>query len=156
MKEHLVAELKQVERFFNNSTSALSESDAGFRPSEGAMSVVNQISHVARTVDWFIDGMQSPMGFDMDFAAHAEEANRVTVLNEARLWFARSIQNAVKAIESMTEEQLRSPLPEGPVMGGAPRLAVVSGIADHTAHHRGALTVYTRLLGKTAPMPYLP
>jgi uncharacterized damage-inducible protein DinB len=25
---------------------------------------------------------------------------------------------------------------------------------EHTAHHRGALTVYSRLLGKVPPMPY--
>ena len=39
-------------------------------------------------------------------------------------------------------------------MGGVPRAAILSGITDHTAHHRGALTVYARLLGKTPPMPY--
>ena len=39
-------------------------------------------------------------------------------------------------------------------MSGAPRLAVVSGIVDHTAHHRGALSVYCRLLNKVPPMPY--
>ena len=39
-------------------------------------------------------------------------------------------------------------------MKGAPRAAVVGPIVDHTAHHRGALTVYARLLGKVAPMPY--
>jgi hypothetical protein len=28
------------------------------------------------------------------------------------------------------------------------------GSTDHTAHHRGALTVYSRLLGKVPKMPY--
>ena len=35
-----------------------------------------------------------------------------------------------------------------------PRLGVVSGIVDHTAHHRGSLAVYARLRGKVPPMPY--
>jgi len=48
-----------------------------------------------------------------------------------------------------------TPMPEGPVLGGAPRIAIVSGITDHTAHHRGALTVYARLSGKVPPMPYM-
>jgi uncharacterized damage-inducible protein DinB len=39
-------------------------------------------------------------------------------------------------------------------MGGVPRWSVVSAISDHTAHHRGALTVYSRLLGKVPVMPY--
>ena len=46
-------------------------------------------------------------------------------------------------------------LPEGPVMGGAPRLAIVNAITDHTAHHRGTLTVYSRLRGHTPAMPYM-
>jgi uncharacterized damage-inducible protein DinB len=42
----------------------------------------------------------------------------------------------------------------GPVMGGQPIGNIVWGMVEHTAHHRGALSVYTRLLGKTPPMPY--
>jgi uncharacterized damage-inducible protein DinB len=40
-------------------------------------------------------------------------------------------------------------------MGGAPRLSVIGAISDHTAHHRGALTVYSRLLGKVPKLPYM-
>jgi len=36
-----------------------------------------------------------------------------------------------------------------------PRLVVIGAISDHTAHHRGALTVYARLLGKEPKMPYM-
>ena len=45
-------------------------------------------------------------------------------------------------------------MPEGPVMGGQPGSEVVRAMIEHTAHHRGALTVYSRLLGKVPPMPY--
>ena len=31
---------------------------------------------------------------------------------------------------------------------------IVAAMADHTSHHRGALTVYARLRGKTPAMPY--
>ncbi len=154
MKQHLIAELQKVEEFFNASTRCLNEGDSVFRPVEGMMTAAQQVAHVARTVDWFVDAIKSPTGFDMNFAAHWEESNSVTSLSDARAWFARSIRNAIGVIEGLTEEQLRAPLPEGPVMGGAPKLAIVSGIADHTAHHRGALTVYSRLVGKTPDMPY--
>jgi uncharacterized damage-inducible protein DinB len=40
-------------------------------------------------------------------------------------------------------------------MGGEPISSIVGAISDHTAHHRGALTVYSRLLGKTPLMPYV-
>ena len=36
-----------------------------------------------------------------------------------------------------------------------PVVAIVGGIEDHTAHHRGALTVYARLLDRVPPMPYM-
>jgi uncharacterized damage-inducible protein DinB len=42
----------------------------------------------------------------------------------------------------------------GEIMTGAPKMAVVGAIGDHTAHHRGALAVYARLLGKEPKMPY--
>ena len=48
-----------------------------------------------------------------------------------------------------------TPLPKDGIMGGAPRMAIVGGIIDHTAHHRGALSVYARLRGKAPAMPYM-
>jgi uncharacterized damage-inducible protein DinB len=39
-------------------------------------------------------------------------------------------------------------------MGGQPRHSIIGALIDHTAHHRGALTVYARLLSKVPPMPY--
>jgi uncharacterized damage-inducible protein DinB len=40
-------------------------------------------------------------------------------------------------------------------MGGLPKKSIFGGITDHTAHHRGALTVYARLKGIVPPMPYM-
>jgi uncharacterized damage-inducible protein DinB len=51
-------------------------------------------------------------------------------------------------------EEWQEPIASG-IMGGAPRAAIFSGMADHTAHHRGALAVYARLTGKTPEMPYM-
>jgi uncharacterized damage-inducible protein DinB len=39
-------------------------------------------------------------------------------------------------------------------MGGQPVSDIVWATVEHTAHHRGALTVYSRSLGKVLPMPY--
>jgi uncharacterized damage-inducible protein DinB len=49
---------------------------------------------------------------------------------------------------------MAAPIADGPVLGGAPRSAILAAMGDHTAHHRGALTVYARLRGKTPAMPY--
>jgi uncharacterized damage-inducible protein DinB len=39
-------------------------------------------------------------------------------------------------------------------MSGLPKRAILHGMADHTAHHRGSLAVHVRTLGKVPPMPY--
>ena len=155
MKDNLIKEINSIEEFLNRSTSCLEESDSGFAPSEESLSVCQQMAHIAQTVDWFIDGMKSDDGFDMDFEVHWRDVMPVTSLNAARQWVARAFDNARSTISSMSEQELAALLPAGPVMGQQPRYSVVSGISDHTAHHRGALTVYSRLLGKAPQMPYL-
>lgn len=149
-----IKELRTIEQFFNTSTNCLNEEDSSFRPTEGQMTVSQQIAHVARTIDWFTDALTDPKGFDLDFESHLNEAKKCNSLNEARKWFARSISRTVAVLETLSEEALMAPLPQGPVMGGAPKIAILGAISDHTAHHRGALTVYSRLLGKTPEMPY--
>ena len=57
-------------------------------------------------------------------------------------------------LQIMARENMEAPIVEGPILGGAPRSAIIPAMADHTAHHRGALTVYARLCGKTPSMPY--
>ena len=64
------------------------------------------------------------------------------------------IDGMLHPVQEGLQEELRASLPPGPIMGGVPREAFVNGLADHTAHHRGALTVYSRLLGKVPDMPY--
>ncbi len=155
MKQALLQELKTIELFFDRSTSCLTEEDSGFKPTDEMLTVAHQVAHVAQSVDWFVDGMKSEAGFDMDFEAHWVAVTPIVSLQVAREWVSRSFTEAAKVVEEMTEEQLLSPFPEGIVMGGAPRMAGIDGISDHTAHHRGALTVYSRLLGNIPAMPYM-
>lgn len=91
----------------------------------------------------------------MDFEGQMAQVMEVNSLAAAREWYDRAQFNATETIGKMGDAELNSPLPDGPIMGGAPKLAIVGAIADHTAHHRGALSVYTRLLGKVPPMPYM-
>ena len=62
---------------------------------------------------------------------------------------------AKEVIGTKSDADLMMPLPSGPIMGGVPRMAIFSAITDHTAHHRGALTVYARISGVVPPMPYM-
>lgn len=140
--------------FFNRSTRVLEEADSAFSPVPGMMTAAQQVAHVAQTLDWFVQGASRPEGFDLDFEAHAKERAAVTSLTAARKSLDSAYANAVQFVRSLSAEALARPLPEGPVMGGLPVSDIVWGMIEHTAHHRGALTVYSRLLGKTPPMPY--
>ena len=79
----------------------------------------------------------------------------VTSLTDARAWFTRAVENARSVINTTSTEEWTQPIAEGPVMGGSPRSAIFGAITDHTAHHRGALTIYARLRNKVPPMPYM-
>jgi uncharacterized damage-inducible protein DinB len=150
----LIQQLLASKDFFARSTRVLEEADSGFRPQPGMMTVAQQIAHAAQTLEWFVQGASSPEGFDLDFAKHAQETERVTSLAAAREWMDTAYGKAIEFIRSRSAEELAKPLPPGPVMGGQPISDIVWGMVEHTAHHRGALTVYSRMLGKVPVMPY--
>ena len=140
--------------FFERSTRVLDEADSNFRPREGMMTVAQQVAHTAQTLDWFIEGASRPEGFDLDFEKHAQALTSVTSLAAARQTLKTAYANAIQFFRSRSPEDLAGPLPPGPVMGGQPISDIVWSMVEHTAHHRGALTVYSRLLGKVPVMPY--
>jgi uncharacterized damage-inducible protein DinB len=153
--QDVINDLKASQEFFERSTRCLSEENSGFRPAEDTYSVSEQVAHVARTIDWFVEGASRPEGFDMNFDQHIAEIKKVTSLTDARAWLARSYEAAQQFISSKSEVDLQKPLPPGPIMGGMPIWQVFGAVVEHTAHHRGALTVYSRLLGKVPLMPYM-
>ncbi len=148
-------QLASTKDYFDRSTRVLTEDDSTFTPGESGFTVAQQVAHVAQTVDWFLEGAFRPEGFSMDFETLDHEVRKVESLAAAREWLDRSFAAATEKLSSHSPEELAEPLPEGPIMGGAPRFAIVGAIQDHTAHHRGALTVYSRMQGHTPPMPYM-
>ena len=140
--------------FFARSTRVLEEADSGFRPQEGMMTVAQQVAHTAQTLDWFVEGASRSAGFDLDFEKHAKALDGVTSLAAARQMLETAYANAIQFLRSRSPEDLAGPLPAGPVMGGQPISDIVWAMVEHSAHHRGALTVYSRQLGKVPPMPY--
>lgn len=153
--EQCVNNLRSTKEYFDRSTRTLTEAHSGFAPAEGAFTAAQQVAHVALVIDWFVQGATRPEGFDMDFEAHDAPVKAVKSLAEARAWLDRSFSNATAWAKSKSAKELASPLPEGPIMGGAPRFTIIGAIDEHTAHHRGALTVYSRVLGLTPAMPYM-
>lgn len=155
LAQQAMMELESTREFFNRSTRNLTEAHSNAVPVEGMMTAAQQVAHAAQTVDWFIEGAFRPEGFGMDFEEMAKVVAGYTSLEAARAWFEKAIGSAKHALSSKTDAELMEPLPPGPIMGGAPRMAIIGALVDHTAHHRGALTVYARLNGITPPMPYM-
>ena len=148
-------QLLTSKEFFDRSTRVLEEGDSGFRPQKDMMTAAQQVAHAAHTLDWFVQGVSRPEGFDFDFARQAQELNAVTSLTEARKKLDAAYAKAVQFLRSKSPEELAQPLPPGPILGGQPLSDVVWAMVEHTAHHRGALTVYSRAIGKVPPMPYM-
>jgi uncharacterized damage-inducible protein DinB len=150
----LANQLLASKEFFDRSSGVLTEADSEFRPQAGMMTAAQQVAHTAQTLDWFIEGASRPEGFDLDFEKHAQALAAVTSLAAARQSLDSAYTSAIQFLRSRSPEDLARPLPPGPVMGGLPIGAIVWAMVEHSAHHRGALTVYSRLLGKVPPMPY--
>ena len=115
------------------------------------LTVAQQVAHTAQTLDWFIQGAFRREGFDLDFEKHAKALDAVTWLATARSMLETAYVNAIQFLRSRSPEDIERPLPPGPVMGGQPISGIVWSMVEHTAHHRGALTVYSRRLGKVPP-----
>jgi uncharacterized damage-inducible protein DinB len=155
LAQHCVGELASTHEFFNRSTRNLTEELSGYAPAPGMMTAAQQVAHAAQTVDWFMEGAFRPEGFNMDFETMAKEVLAVNSLAAAREWFEKAMAKASEALMSKSDADLQAPLPPGPIMGGLPRIAIIGALVDHTAHHRGALTVYARLNSIVPPMPYM-
>ncbi len=138
---------------FNKTASVFEEEHAEFRPRPGLFCVREQVAHAADSVDWFARGAFGD-GWDMDFAAHEAKVRGTASLGQARDWMQRAHQDFLDQLDQLTSEQLESPVPNDKILGNRPRWTVVEAVSDHTAHHRGALAVYARLLGLQPPMPY--
>jgi uncharacterized damage-inducible protein DinB len=149
----LVRELESTLKFFKTTLSIFEPDDGGFAPFPELYTVSGHVAHTADSVDSFIEGAFGA-GWDMEFEALIATAKAVTSLPEAIEWLDRAFANAAEVVGAASDEALFEPIPDTRIMTGAPRIAVISGIVDHTAHHRGSLAVYARLIGKEPAMPY--
>jgi len=155
IKPGLYGQVASMKEFFDRSTRVLEEADSGFAPKEGMFTAAQQVAHAAQTIEWFMNGAFHEGGFDLDFEKMDGAVRAVTSLSKAREWWETACATAKATIDAHSDDEWMAPLPPGPIMGGVPKFAVFGALTDHSAHHRGALTVYSRLLGKVPPMPYM-
>ena len=152
--EAIQMQMKTSLEFFNRSTKQLKEEHSGFKPTEAQYSSAAQVAHVAQTIEWFFDSAFSKE-WQMDFEGMHKEVRACTSLKAARAWLDRAANKAIETAGAHSAAEWATPFPPNPIMGEVPRFAIIGAVVDHTAHHRGALTVYQRLLGLTPAMPYM-
>lgn len=154
-KECIIQQMKASKEFFDRSTRPLTDEHSTFAPQEGLFTAAQQIAHVAQTVEWFYEGAFRPEGFNMDFETMTKEVLAVSQISDARAWLDRAFATAAQVTEARSQEEWDGLMSPNPIMGEAPRNSIIGALVDHTAHHRGALTVYARLQGLVPPMPYM-
>ncbi len=148
-----VGMLTTSHKLLKTTLGVVDEADSGFAPQPALFTVAGHVAYSAGTVDWFLDGAFGD-GWNMNFDGHVAEAKAITSLQEAVAWLDRAFERPIDVIGSASHDELFAQIADTRIMAGEPRAAIISGITDHTAHHRGALSVYVRLLGKEPIMPY--
>lgn len=152
-KAEMLAGLSSARVFFEKTLSCLGEKDSEFTPNPGAYSVAQHVAHAAQVVEWFLEGVFRPQGLGTNFQEMEREVREVRSLDDALAWWRSAWEEAVEVVKRTDPASWREPI-RGEIMAGAPRHSIISGITDHTAHHRGALSVYARARGLAPPMPY--
>lgn len=146
--------MREARERFIRSTTQLTEEISSYAPALGMMTVAQQVAHAARVIDWFMEGAFRAEGFALDFEPQIRQVLATESLEQARAWFNTASLQAIETLAGLSDNELSVALPSGPVLGGLPRRAIVSALVDHTAHHRGALTVYARMQGIIPGDPY--
>ena len=154
MKEGLIEQLKMQEKFFLNTISCFTEEDSAYKPNEEMYTVAQHIGHTAETVSWFLEGAFGDKGFDINFDNYTEKMKeKYNSFDATVAQFKDAVAKGIALVSDAPDSELTAPI-TAQIMTGAPKMAVVGAIGEHTAHHRGNLAVYARLAGKTPKMPY--
>lgn len=154
LADGLINKIDSTEAFFEKTLSAAQEEHGKFCPKEGMFTLAQQVAHVAQTVEWFVEGMFAKTGFDTEFDPLEAKVREVSSLKDAKKWLKEAFEKARDVIEKSDDDQLKDRIAPGPIMGGVPRYIAIGAMSDHTAHHRGSIAVYLRLLGVEPEMPY--
>lgn len=166
---------------FRRTMDCFADADATFRPAPGMLTVADQVLHVINSNEYMLSGLFGPFdgigpasrwqaGFgDLswvqyantgDFDAHLPAspelvAARTSVVAALEL-FDQACFIVSLVLGQKRPEELAAPLPPNPLfpVDGLTCEDLLESMLDHTAHHRGALSQYARLLGHDPKLPY--
>ena len=135
------------------------EGKRDFKPHERSMEFGYLCELVANIFSWI--GMAINMD-ELDIAPKDGPKHKPAQLNTSAELVAaldKAVAQAREAIQKTTDEHLATKwklLAGGQVAMEQPRFEVIRDTFLHSAHHRGQMTVYLRLLGQKVPSVYGP
>lgn len=129
-----------------------SDADLALRPAEGSMSTTEQILQICGSSNFLKQVLSSgpvdPTAFRREFD--------VSTVDKALAAIHQMMGEVEAAAQSMSAEAWTEQIePFGPEWRMT-RGQVAYLMLEHEAHHRGQLTVYLRIAGKTPPVLYHP
>jgi len=145
--------IRQERHFLQNILKDFREEHSDFKPTEEMRTVGQQIKHIALSTNFFYE-IAFGKGFKMSFQEYLEEMKKPISLRDALKLLDEAYEEAISLVKDKTHDEMKSPIPPNPMLQGFTLESIIYRSMDHTAHHRGMLTVYLRLLGITPIMVY--
>lgn len=131
---------------------SFSDEDLAVRPGEGSMTAADQIQQICAS-DNFTKSVLSDKQVEL---SSFERKFDVSTVKTALASIKQMIGEVTEAAQNATPEFWLDKIePFGPEWRMT-RGQIAYLMIDHDAHHRGQLTVYLRVTGKTPPMLYDP
>jgi len=153
MREDIVRRVEEARHNFLRVVEPLDESNSSYCPTPDMWTAAEQVFHAGSGINWFREGIFGA-GFAEAHEAHAKDESEAKSLKHAVDHFNGAMDLLIDALNKVDDSVFKEPVPEDAPINGK-KGDVISNILDHTAHHRGALQTYVRLLGKTPNSPYL-
>jgi len=153
----LLAELKHEAANTRKMLERVSTDKLDWRPHEKSMTIGRLATHLAEIPIWINRTVNEN---EFDFASSNPSYASKATTEEILLLFDEKLAEAVKALETATDENLNGPwsLKRGEhTYFTLPRKVNIRNLAfNHAYHHRGQLSVYLRLLDVSVPGMYGP
>ena len=156
--ESLAADLKYEATLSRRVLEKIPADNYDWKPHEKSMSLCQLASHIAETPMW----LGSMMGDVFDFATDMGDYKPFAAADQSELLaaFDVNLANAVSLLEGKNDDFMagvwKGVSGEKEIMAGPRHKIARSILIHHTAHHRGQLTVYMRLLDVPVPPTYGP
>ena len=142
----VAAIVRQESGFFINILKMFLPEHAGYKPADELWTVTAHINHIADTVCWAREGLFGA-GFEAAAKLMQDQTDHPNSLDQAMDRLKHTYNEWITFLESKSTEELDTLLPANPLFGIKPKWHTIYECAEHTAHHRGALCVYLRILG---------